>query len=140
MANSVHIDQTALTRVGTDGLRKLVDRTTRRVLNRSQVLCPVDTGNLRASGRRTPTVVFGGLVRGEVIYDAEYAAAVHEGRRALTIRPRSNSPRARLRFVVDGRVVWARSVHQPARAGRPFLRTALIEEAGAAGFRIVSVG
>jgi hypothetical protein len=105
-------------------------------LNRSQALCPVDTGNLRATGQSNVTTA-GLVVVGEVVYTADYAAAVHNGRRALTIR--STRPGGMLRFTVGGRTVYARQVHQPARAGRPFLATALREVAAQEGFS-VSIG
>jgi len=135
MSYRLHLDYPALNAEGMRVARRLVTRVTRRTLNRSAVLCPVDTGYLRASG--TMSVRERGLVVvGEVAYTANYAAAVHEGRRALTIRAKGNG---RLRFVVDGKVVFAREVHQPARAGRPFLSTALREVAVGEGMR-VSIG
>jgi hypothetical protein len=133
VAHTLDMDAGRLRMVGIDGLRQEINRTARAVFNRSQVLCPVDTGNLRASGRRTPVVVVGNYVKTEIIYDAEYAAAVHNGRRALTIRAKGNG---RLKFVVDGRTVYARQVHQPARAGRPFLAQALREIAGGRGYGV----
>lgn len=133
--HTLHIDRAALNAEGIKGARKVVNRTTRRVFNRSQVLTPVDTGNLRATGRVIPAAVRGLTVVGGVIYDAKYAAAVHEGRRALTIRAKGNG---RLRFVVDGQVVYARQVHQPARAGRPWLATALREQAPRDGFTVTT--
>ena len=136
VAHTLNIDAGRLNMVGLQGLRQEINRTQRRVFNRSQVLCPVDTGNLRASGRRTPVVTLGNRVSCEIVYDAEYAAAVHNGRRALTIRAKGNG---RLRFEIEGRIVFAREVHQPARAGRPFLAEALREEAGRDGFA-VSIG
>ena len=112
----------------------LVKRTTRRTFNRSQILVPVDNGILRASGGwRTYRVARSW--RGEIEYTARYAAAVHNGRRALTIRAKG---RKSLRFVVDGRVVYARSVHQPARPARPYLSRALAQIALPAGFRVVN--
>jgi hypothetical protein len=120
----------ALNGVGMEEARKSVTRVVRQTLNRSAVLCPVDTGLLRATGQSSVSA-HGLVVVGEVKYTANYAAAVHEGRRALTIRAKGNG---RLRFVVDGRVVFAREVHQPARAGRPFLRTALEEVAAQNGY------
>lgn len=126
------IDRPKLQAVGMLGARKIVSKVTRRTFNRSQILCPVDTGNLRASGSMT-LGDRGALVVGRVEYTARYAAAVHEGRRALTIRA---SGGGYLRFVVDGRVVYARSVRQPARRGRPFLRTALLETAAQEGFTV----
>jgi hypothetical protein len=117
-----------------DRARTLVNRVIRRTHTRSQILVPVDTGNLRASGQMNPATDRGSRVIGGVVYTAEYAAAVHEGRRALTIRPRR--PGGRLRFTVGGRVVYARQVHQPARAGRPYLAQALREVAPPEGFRV----
>lgn len=119
--------------VGMRTARQAVTRVTRKTLNRSAVLCPVDTGLLRASGKMS-VGQRGNTVVGEVAYTANYAAAVHNGRRAVTIRPKSRDPRARLRFKVGGRWVYAREVHQPARAARPFLTSALREVSAAEGF------
>lgn len=126
------LDIPALDAVGMEAARKSVTRVVRKTLNRSAILCPVDTGYLRATGQSSVSA-HGLVVVGEVKYTANYAAAVHEGRRALTIRAKGGG---RLRFVVDGRVVYARQVHQPARAGRPFLRTALEEVAGQEGYSV----
>lgn len=136
--HTLRIDNAALHQVGMSRAKSLVNRAKRRTLNRSAVLCPVDNGPLRASGEMTPTIVIGNKVRASVVYNIEYAAAVHEGRRALTIRAkrRANGRQGRLRFVVGGRVVYAREVHQPARAGRPFLYQALVESAVPLGFRV----
>jgi hypothetical protein len=132
VAHTLRIDHAQLNGVGMEQARKIVTKVIRRTLNRSAVLCPVDTGNLRASGSMSGGPR--GLVYvGEVVYSANYAAAVHEGRRALTIRAKGNG---RLKFTIDGRTVYARSVHQRARAGRPFLSTALDEVASAEGFRV----
>jgi hypothetical protein len=112
----------------------LVRRTTRRTFNRSQVLVPVDNGFLRASGGWRVYRVARSW-RGEIEYAARYAAAVHNGRRALTIRARGKKA---MRFVVDGQVVYARAVHQPARPARPYLMLALSQVATPAGFRVVN--
>jgi hypothetical protein len=130
----LQLDRAQLQGLGTDEARKLVNRVVRRTFNRSQILVPVDTGYLRASGRMDLARVAGALVIGGVTYSARYAAAVHEGRRALTIRPRR--PGGRLRFTVGGRTVYARQVHQPARAGRPYLAQALREVAAQEGFTV----
>lgn len=107
-----------------------VRRGTREVFTRSQILCPVDRGLLRASGsmqfRQSPR----GPV-GKVEYTARYAAAVNNGRRALIIRPRSKKV---LRFKVDGRIVFAREVHQRSRRAKPFLTRAAQEIAAANGW------
>lgn len=134
VAHRLRIDHSQLHGVGMDEARKRVNRVVRRTYTRSQILVPVDTGNLRASGQMNLASDRGSLVIGGVSYTAEYAAAVHEGRRALTIRPRR--PGGRLRFTVGGRVVYARQVHQPARAGRPYLAQALREVAPQEGFRV----
>ena len=133
MANSLNLDLGKLQGVGMNRATKLVNRAKRGTFNRSQVLVPVDHGVLRGSARMTPTVAVGTKVRAEVIYDAEYAAAVHNGRRALTIRARG---RKALRFVIDGEAVFARVVHQPARKGRPYLSAALFQVAVPLGFQV----
>lgn len=134
VAHRLVVNRPALQAEGMDLARKKVNRVVRRTYTRSQALCPVDKGYLRASGRMDLGTDRGLLVIGGVTYQAEYAAAVHEGRRALTIRP--TRPGGRLKFMVDGRVVYARQVHQPARAGRPFLATAFREVAMAEGFAV----
>ena len=45
-------------------------------------------------------------------------------------------PGGRLKFTVGGRTVFAREVHQPARAGRPYLAQALREVAAQEGFSV----
>lgn len=134
---TLHINRAKLHGVGVEEARKKVNRVVRRTYTRSQVLTPVDTGNLRASGRMDLARDAGGLVIGGVTYAAEYAAAVHNGRRALTIR--AKRPGGRLKFTVGGRTVYAREVRQPARAGRPFLSTAFREVATQEGF-LVTIG
>lgn len=126
------LNRPALNGEGVRTAERSVRRVTRRTFSRSQILCPVDTGLLRATGQSN-VETRGLVVSGEVKYTAKYAAAVHEGRRALTIRAR---PGGKLRFTVGGRVVYATEVHQPARAGRPFLRDALFEVAAQEGFTL----
>lgn len=104
---------------------------TRKILNRSAILCPVDTGNLRAGGRMKLTIRARGP-RGIVEYIAKYAAAVHDGSAPHIIRAR---PGKSLRFVVDGQVVYAKSVRHPGAEARPFLADAAREIATANGYR-----
>lgn len=138
MAIELDLDVSALQRVGMDQADALVTRVTRRTLNRSSVKAPVDSGNLRATGSISGPTRQGNVMVGAVEYTADYAAAVHNGRRALTIRPRGGGL---LRFEVGGRVVYARSVRQPARPARPYLSSALEEVARPEGFEVtVSVG
>ena len=132
--HTLRLERSSLDKEGLTTAERAVRRVTRGTFNRSQVLCPVDTGNLRATGQMDVRIS-GLVVSGSVEYTARYAAAVHEGRKALTIRARGNG---RLKFVVDGRTVYAREVRQPARAGRPFLRDALIETAAREGFVVTS--
>lgn len=133
MANRlIYLSSAQLQGVGITEARKKVARAIRRTLNRSAVLVPVDTGYLRATGHMQ-LGARGATVRGVVEYTAEYAAAVHNGRRALTIRP--TRPGGRLRFQVGGQMVYARVVRQQARPARPYLTTALREVAAQEGFR-----
>lgn len=137
MGNKLYLSRAELQATGMAEARKKVARATRRTLNRSAVLVPVDTGYLRSTGQ-TKLGARGPLVRGEVTYTADYAAAVHNGRRALTIRP--TRPGGKLRFQVGGKTVFARVVRQPARPARPYLATALREVAGQEGFRYIARG
>jgi hypothetical protein len=138
---TLKLKRARLQAVGVRRAKSLVTRFTRRTFNYSQSRCPVDTGNLRASGMMNVAVGGGNLgVKGTIIYTAEYAAAVHNGRRALTIRPRD--PDGFLWFTVNGRKVRAKEVHQPARKARPFLSNALVKAgASAADFKVkVTIG
>lgn len=111
-----------------------VTRVTLKVLNRAKVLTPVDTGNLRASHQFKLTQT-ANRVQGEVFTRVKYALPLHEGRRAITIRP---TEKQALAFVWHGRPMVRRSVYQPARRGRPWLRDALREVATAEGYKVQS--
>lgn len=96
---------------------------------------PFDSGDLRKSIQ----VEHLGYGRASVGSALVYARAVHDGRPAITIRPnvKKNPPRgyrehqdprrARLKFKIGDRTVFAKQVHQPAREGQPFLREAADE-------------
>lgn len=102
--------------------RRRMSSLTRRVANQARVTTPVDTGRLRQSIREGEQRFTGPrTITGSVTANTRYAAAVHEGRRARTIRPRNAQA---LRFVIGGRVVFAKVVHQGPMRGRPFLRNA----------------
>ena len=125
----VELDKTGL-RLDADRFALPRVRTvTRQVLNRSTVLCPVDTGRLRASGRMKFVVRRVGPT-GVVEYPVKYAAAVHDGTGPHIIRPRKKKV---LRFEVGGHIVFAKEVHHPGSRGRPFLRLAAQEIASAEG-------
>jgi hypothetical protein len=113
---------------------KEVTRMTIRVLNRSRVLTPVDTGNLRAS-HQFRIKQSSNRVTGEVFTKVKYALPVHEGRRAIVIRPKSKQA---LAFVWHGQPMVRRWVSQPARRGRPWLRDALREIATQQGYKMQS--
>lgn len=51
-----------------------------------------------------------------------YARAVHEGRKAMIIRPKKAKA---LRWPSGGKAVYAKKVFQPARKGKPFFREAV---------------
>ena len=94
-----------------------------------QGVIPFDTGDLRKSISTYPYRAKSAAVGSNL----PYAAAVHDGRGPVTITPNLdwNPPhgkrkhqdpeRARLMFNINGLTVFAREVHQPARAGQPFL-------------------
>jgi|GEM_PF-2215946 len=114
---------------------------TNRVNNRAKVLSPVRTGTLRS--RHTPNVrTRGDRVIGTVTVKVNYAAVVHEGHGGYVVLPkrfrsrRNPRRRAALRFVVGGKVYYRLQVRIPPARGRPWLRTALYEIAGPAGFRL----
>ncbi len=77
---------------------------------------PVATGELRKSHVVQPYGATDALLSA----NTPYAAAVHEGRRAITIRPKG-----RKALLWSGAAHPVRAVHQPARAGNPWLRRAV---------------
>lgn len=130
---TIEVNPAAARAVALDAAERVVTDVTRRVFNRAIVLTPVDTGNLRAQNNMRVTRSPNGAV-GEVFNDTEYAAAVHNGNKAYTVRPRR---RKALRWVSkSGEVVFAKSARIPARRGRPWLARALQEVAGAEGFTL----
>jgi hypothetical protein len=109
-----------------------VTRVTLKVLNRAKVKTPVDTGNLRASHQFKIKNV-GEKITGEVFTNVKYALPVHEGRRAITIYPKTKQA---LAFRWHGQPMVRKSVFQPARRGRPWLRDALREVAAQEGYKV----
>lgn len=92
------------------------------MLNLARVLAPVDTGRLRASGRLIESSFLGFRPKISVVFTADYAAYVNDGTRPHIIRPKTKQA---LRFVIGGRVVFAKVVHHPGTRARPFLDDAL---------------
>ena len=111
-----------------------VMRVTLKVLNRAKVLTPVDTGNLRASHQFKLTQT-SSKITGEVYTKVKYALPLHEGRRAVTIYPKNKQA---LAFRWHGQQFVRKSVTQPARRGRPWLRDSLTEVATHEGYRMQS--
>lgn len=117
---AVTVDAAAATREAVTAVTPVVTRYCVATVGQATVDCPVDTGTLRAHHRQR-VVVRVSVVRGEVYNDTEYAEAVHNGRGAVTIRPRR---RQVLRFTVGSKVVYARYARQKARRARPWLADA----------------
>ena len=84
---------------------------------------PFLTGDLRKSVQ-TERVGHGVASVGS---NLSYARAVHDGRPAITIKPKKNRKNGKLRFTVGGKTVFAKEVHQKARKGKPFLKEAADE-------------
>ncbi|BBY78868.1 hypothetical protein H7I53_17900 [Mycolicibacterium pulveris] len=118
----VRLDEPELNNQTRPILRRKMNSWKRRTATLGRVRVPVDTGRLGRSIGEGPTRFTGPrTVTGSTHARTEYAAAVHEGRRARVIRP----VRAKaLRFQVGGRTVFAQVVRQGPMKGRPFLRNA----------------
>jgi hypothetical protein len=117
-----------------DDAGRAVVRFTMKVLNRARVLTPVDTGNLRAS-HQFKIKSGSNKITGEVYTKVKYALPVHEGRRAIVIRPKNKQA---LAFRWHGQPMVRKWVHQPARRGKPWLRDALREVATSEGWNMQS--
>lgn len=131
---SLVLNEAGLQAVAMDEAGSLAIKTTIKILNRAKILCPVDTGNLRASLQMRITRT-AGVVSGEVFTNVGYARYVHEGTAPHKIRPRS--PGGALRFPVPPRsknFVFATVVNHPGTKARPFLRLAIESVAPTAGF------
>jgi hypothetical protein len=110
-----------------DRLVLLLAERVREIATRQENI-PFLTGDLRKS-----VVVHAmGGGKASVGSNLPYARPVHDGRPAIVIRPNlSKNPRdpkkARLKFFIGGKTVYAREVRQPARKGKPFLTNAIKE-------------
>lgn len=94
----------------------LVERNTKKE-------APSRSGRLRRSINGRLLSDTQGVVGTNVIY----ARRVHDGSKAITITPRNKKF---LRFVVGGRVIFAKQVTQPARTGNAFLTRGLSASRG----------
>jgi len=106
-----------------------------QVLNRAKILAPVDTGRLRSSGKVSYSGLFTFRPKATIVFDVEYAAMVNDGTRPHIIRPKNARV---LRFVVGGRVVYARVVHHPGTRANPFLDRALREVVSGHGWTVTN--
>lgn len=104
-----------------------------QVVNRAKILCPVDTGRLRASIRGQAQRTWTLRPQFVVGSDVEYAAYVNDGTRPHRIPAR---PGGVLRFVWNGQVTYARYVQHPGTRAKPFLDRALREVTAGRGYRI----
>lgn len=127
----IRLDRAALNRTMTNATRSELREASRQVVQRAKVLAPVRTGRLRSSIRAEPPRIFS--LRGSVTVgsDLEYAGYVNDGTAPHVIRPRR---RRALRFIVGGRVVFARRVNHPGTRANPFLDRALREVAAQRGY------
>lgn len=147
MMASVRLDRADLRRAIRGASMRELRTVGPMVVNRAKVLAPVDTGRLRAS-IGPPRYTRTWTLRPQVIItaDVEYAKMVHDGTPAHWIRPkpsRQGKPKVRggkkptyLRFMVNGRWVYAREVWHPGTRPRPFLDRALREVTAGRGYRI----
>jgi hypothetical protein len=131
----VRLDRPQLTRVIQGESRRTLRQRAPQVLNRAKILAPVDTGRLRSSGKIRYSGFFGFRPKATVVFDVDYAEAVHNGTRPHTIRPRNAQA---LRFVIGGRVVYAKVVHHPGTKPNPFLERAVREVMRPAGWNVVA--
>lgn len=131
----IRVDQAQMRRVIRGASLRELEGTGRRVLNRAKILCPVDTGRLRASLRGKASRTWTLRPQFTVSSNVDYAPMVHDGTRPHIIRPRTKQV---LKFNVGGQVVFAKVVHHPGTRARPFLDRALAEETAGRNYRISS--
>lgn len=98
--------------------RRMLERKAERVAALARI-------NAASNGSISAGIVVGPVVgkKIEVISTNPHSLLVHNGSRRHFIRPRRS--RGRLRFMIGGRVVYARVVDHPGYRGNPFLTDAL---------------
>lgn len=95
---------------------ELVRDASDEVLRETQATAPVVTGNLRNTHEVSGPVEQGNVTSSTLSAEAPYAAAIADGARPHEIRPRQAQA---LRFVMNGRVVFARLVQHPGNRAHP---------------------
>jgi len=103
----------------------------RMIMNQATVNAPVDKGILRGQHAMSVSTTRS-KVTGKVVNRAKYAAAVHDGSKPHIIRARKKKA---LRFEVNGKVIFRRSVRHPGTSGRPWLVEAAQSVAAREGWR-----
>lgn len=129
----VKLNQSATREAGTRAGLKLVNDLSRRTADTARGRAPARTGFLRNSIRPDPATVTGDRIVGGVTAHADYGIFVHEGTKPHMIYPRKAKA---LRFTMNGKTVYAKSVRHPGTRPQPFLLTALNMEAPRLGFFI----
>lgn len=129
----IRVDQAQMRRVIRGASMTELGNTGRRVVNRAKILCPVDTGRLRASIKGKASRTWTLRPQFTVSSNVDYAPMVHDGTRPHIIRPRTKQV---LKFNVGGQTVFAKVVHHPGTRARPFLDRALAEETAGRNYRI----
>jgi hypothetical protein len=71
-----------------------------------------------------------------VFNQVEYAAAVHNGAKPRKIVPRTKKA---LKFTMNGRTVFAKSVEWPGMRPQPWLSNAMVQTAPRYGFTIINL-
>ena len=127
----IRLDRGSIQRSIRDASRRELKEASRRVVNRARILCPVDTGRLRASIQADQPRLFSLRPSVRVFSNLSYAEMVHDGTRPHVIRPRRAKA---LRFRSGGRIVFATVVHHPGTRARPFLDQALRQVAASRGY------
>jgi len=127
----IRLDRGSIQRSIRDASRRELKEASRQVVNRARILCPVDTGRLRASIQADQPRLFSLRPSVRVFSNLSYAEMVHDGTRPHVIRPRRAKA---LRFRSGGRIVFVTVVHHPGTRARPFLDQALRQVAASRGY------
>lgn len=130
---SVRLDRASIRRSIRGASMSELRRVGPMVVNRAKILCPVDTGRLRASIQGEARRTWALRPQFTVFSEVEYAPYVNDGTRPHVIRPKNAKA---LRFVVDGQVVFARVVNHPGTRAKPFLDRAVRDVTAGRGYTI----